>query len=1076
MYNETMPLKMRKTCKILSAFLGSFIILIIILAYSQYLALKKNLIIRLSDKATALIGQKVEIGDIFLDSAAGITIADIIINNPDGFIQGNLLRISKIRMDMRYQELFRGRFSFRAIEVVSPELSLTFSGGRLNISDSLREFLSKKGTAEYLINAFSISNAGFSFNNDPLYRVRDMNLSMNNLSSVQGTKTSFKASLAFWDSNKMTADGWAFLKDRAQKFSISATADDLSFSVLKGYIAKFGIDLDKNSANISFQAEGDTDQGIKIKAGAQLKSSGVLLFKKDAVHSISLAVESFLDVKKEALTISNARLSAGESSTIQAKGMIEGIFSRPSYSAEIRVERLELSSFNLMKDLKTSGIITSDLMQMKGAFSAVLPEAAGTITISNGALSMNKADIQGMNGKISFVSGKDHSVIVGASARISRAGDVLFRQPVNMNLAAEGKGRPGKVMLKSELNLSEINMELKGKAVRVGHLNAVYDGPVQGKVMSGRVSLEAKDLSYDQYKTKSLRTDLSAEYDGTNVTIKNVKTVSDIFNASGEVITVRLPQDRGKIILEAKNLSGSYPDKKAALKGMDGMVSMSGGEKDLSGDLSFTAQQVIFQDISSGLIIGKGSIANGEFKLDISSAKLFGGTARVFAKGRSADSPFPVALTLTAQNISLGPVSHAAKSFFQIPYAASGSTESLSFEGIVSSAKNIIGRASIRGKNISVTDAESKALFKDAIVSSDLVFRNKNMDIKVDASAAGLAVTLSGSAEQIFEDDRILRMNILLPEVRITDIRTAFWDIAPDRLLYAGMDGTLAMNILATYSRSGISADGGILLKDIAIEGENNEYSLGPINGLVPIHFNSAVSEREALSIPPFDLADFQDHKKAYAETKQLVGNEIKIGSVRYGFRLLEDISLWAEQKGSSLKINRFSAKMFEGRVNGTGIVDLSDGFNYRAGVITDGVSLTQLCEEITPIKGYISGRIDGIAAIKGTGAGLSNIIGKADFWTYSTEGEKTRISREFLEKIGGPQVKAFLGERRFNKGIMGLYIQNGFIIFKELEISNRNLLGITDLSVKVAPLNNRIAIDHLMWTITEAAQRAKKE
>jgi hypothetical protein len=206
------------------------------------------------------------------------------------------------------------------------------------------------------------------------------------------------------------------------------------------------------------------------------------------------------------------------------------------------------------------------------------------------------------------------------------------------------------------------------------------------------------------------------------------------------------------------------------------------------------------------------------------------------------------------------------------------------------------------------------------------------------------------------------------------------------------------------------------------------------------------------------------------------LGNEIKVGSMRYGFRLLEDISLWVEQKGSSLKINRFSAKMFGGTVNGTGFADFSDGLSYRAGLIADGVSLTQLCEEIPPIRGYVSGRIDGIAAIKGSGVGLANIIGKADFWTYSAGGEKTRISKEFLEKIGGPQVRAYLGERRFNKGIMGLYIQDGFFIFRELEISNRNLVGITDLSVKVTPLNNRIAIDHLMWTITEAAQRAKKE
>jgi hypothetical protein len=49
-------------------------------------------------------------------------------------------------------------------------------------------------------------------------------------------------------------------------------------------------------------------------------------------------------------------------------------------------------------------------------------------------------------------------------------------------------------------------------------------------------------------------------------------------------------------------------------------------------------------------------------------------------------------------------------------------------------------------------------------------------------------------------------------------------------------------------------------------------------------------------------------------------------------------------------------------------------------------------------------------------------------------------------------------------------------VIFRELEISNRNFIGMKDLDMKVAPLNNRIAIDHLMWSIIEAAYRAKKK
>lgn len=1072
-----MQLKIRKSCKILSAFLGSFIILIIILAYSQYLELKRSLIAQISGRATALIGQKVELGDIYLDSSGSITVADIVIKSPEGFFGKDLLRIRKLRLDLRYRELFSGRFSLRSIELVSPELSLITEHGKLNISDTFRKFFSKNGTAEYLIDELSIKNARFSVGDETLYSVGDMNLSMNNIASDKGTKTSLKASLAFLGSNKMLVEGWVYLNNAAKTFSLAARAEDINLSLLSGSLAKFGIALDKSRAGLLFQAEGDTEQGIKLKTGAQLKSAGMSIFRKRAINHFSVAVEAFLDINKNAMIIRELIAKAGDESSIQAKGTIKGISGTPSYSAEFQINRFDLASLDIMKDLKISGILSSGPVLIKGILSSAVPEAAGTIMISNGALNMNKAAIQNLNAKIAFASGKDLSVSAGVSASILRAGDVLFRQPVQINTAAEAKGTPGDIRLKAEFDLSGIYMELKGKEAGADHINAAYDGTIQDKTVSGRASLEVRELFYDRYKAKNFLTEFALDYDKNKILAKKIKAVSDLFSAEGDMIAAILPEVRGGLVIKAENLSGSYPDKKAEFKGLDCTAAVTGLDSGFSGDLSFKASQALFQGISLGPIIGKGSIADGEFILDLPSVKLFDGSLSMFAKGRSTDSPFPIALNLTAENINLTTVSHAAKSFFKTPYTASGSAEHISFEGTISSFDNIKGRASVRGRNISITGVEGKALFKDAAVNSDIVLRGRDMDFKAEASASGLALTLSGTAENFLEKGRALSVSLLMPETLLSDIRTAFWDIVPDSYLYAGLDGSIAVNLLATYGSGGsISANGGVLLRDIALEGENSEYAIGPVNGTLPIHYHSEGEGSSITTLSSFERSDFEELKKTFAETKNLAGSELRIGAVRYGFRLLEDISAWVEQKGRSLKINRISAKMFGGRVNGSVFVDLIDVPSYRAGMIADGISLAQLCEEIPPIKGYISGRIDGIATIKGSGAGLANILGKADFWTYSAEGEKTRISREFLEKIGGPQLRAYIGERRFSKGIMGLYIQNGFIVFRDLEISNRNFLGITDLSLKVAPLNNRIAIDHLMWTITEAAQRAKKE
>jgi hypothetical protein len=250
---------------------------------------------------------------------------------------------------------------------------------------------------------------------------------------------------------------------------------------------------------------------------------------------------------------------------------------------------------------------------------------------------------------------------------------------------------------------------------------------------------------------------------------------------------------------------------------------------------------------------------------------------------------------------------------------------------------------------------------------------------------------------------------------------------------------------------------------------------VGPVNGTIPIRYQAGDDSGAPLSLPSFEGAEYQKLGEYYAK-KNLDRdyNRISAGSLRYGFRLFEDIEIWLSQSGQYLNIGRFGANIFGGRLDGSAVVSFSRGLNYRAGMMVKGISLTRLCDDIAPIKGYITGKVDGTALLKGTGGGMNGLIGRADFRAYSAGGEKTKISKEFLQKIGRPSMQAYLGERPFDKGIISLYLENGYLIFRELEISHKNFIGMTDLSVKVAPFNNRIALEHFMETITEAAERAK--
>ncbi|HWR58882.1 MAG TPA: AsmA family protein [Thermodesulfovibrionales bacterium] len=402
----------------------------------------------------------------------------------------------------------------------------------------------------------------------------------------------------------------------------------------------------------------------------------------------------------------------------------------------------------------------------------------------------------------------------------------------------------------------------------------------------------------------------------------------------------------------------------------------------------------------------------------------------------------------------------------------------ITFDGTAESVAFMRGSASARVKKLSVSRVEGKkTLVKNADLGADISFRGKDLSVKVDARAGATAATVTGTVDGFMGEGRSARFRAVLPETGLADIRSAFWDVFPDKMLYAGINGSVKADVSLGYGEGALSAEGELQINSVTLEGENGEYSIGPVNGSIPLFYTTTDKGEAPPSLPSFEQKEFQELRGYYARKQQDEGSrKITLGSFRYGFRLLDNIELWTSRQGSYLNIGRFGANIFGGRLDGSAVVDMSDGISYRAGFLVKGISLTQLCDEITPIKGYITGKVDGLALLKGSGSGLDGIIGRMDFWSYTEGGEKTKISKDFLQKVGGPQMKAYVGERPFDKGTISAYLQNGFLIFRELEISHKNVVGMSDLMVKVAPFNNRIELDHLMSTITVAAERAKEK
>ncbi len=84
------------------------------------------------------------------------------------------------------------------------------------------------------------------------------------------------------------------------------------------------------------------------------------------------------------------------------------------------------------------------------------------------------------------------------------------------------------------------------------------------------------------------------------------------------------------------------------------------------------------------------------------------------------------------------------------------------------------------------------------------------------------------------EKDRFIALNLEMPDIKISDIRNVFWDIFPDKLLYVHLNGSLSSSLKILYDH-GLSVQGKVFLKDLFLVGENNEYSIGPVNGIIPI-------------------------------------------------------------------------------------------------------------------------------------------------------------------------------------------------------------------------------------------------
>lgn len=1069
----------KRTCTVVSLVLVAVFVLSSISAYLFYLDLKKTFLARLSAEASSLVGQQVNIGDISFSPASVINIYTMQIQNPQGFAPGQLLKIKKIALTMNIRELIRGKLHFRNIVLHSPVLAVMKDPeGRLNISEGLKQFMTRRGTLAYQVDEFRILSGMADFNNDDRFRVDRISLILKDLSSSPGRKTSIEGDALWSGKNKVYLHGWANLKDDPNKFNFSVSAEDLSLSPFKMILEKYKIDADKTRMGLVIEAEGDTGKGVNLNSKITIRSPGYDFYKKDLL-TIHLNTSAFYDISADEVTVNTLSVRVGDGSALNVKGRFLSLHETPSYDLVLKLDNFDLSAFNIARSHRITGLLLSDAVQIKGRFDRSTPEVNGSIQMKEGSFASDAVRLSKVNGSMVFSSAEKFSVRGEASAEILNAGTYSLSRPAAVRLSLYAKGRLQNMALSADIKTVPIMLKLRDdKELSLRDLHVSLEGMLKGNTFSGKSTAIAEGVRYDAYALNKMKCGLEFNYRQKNIALNNLHVETDIFSLSAGNVKVAMTGEKGGLVIETTDLSAAYPLKQAAFRGVQVSGKLNAAADKLSGDMTYSVASATFGAVKAERISGSAALNEGEFSLVISQAEFAGGRIRAFAQGKAPDQVFPVKAELTAEHIDVGVLSLAAEKFLDTGYRISGDLKSAGFKGTIDSKVSLHGEATMDVQKFAVLNTKTKRyLLKGVSVQPAVTMQGRDLMFKTAASSGSVSATASGTVKGFLEKERSYHIQGHLKETPVTDLRNSFWDVFPDSLLYAGLEGTISSDITVNSAKNTIAVTGSVRLKDFLLEGENGEYMVGPVNGAVPFAFGQGTDREKTLRLPAFETLEFDRIRRYYADSYP--GEDVSrvtIGSLRYGYRLMNEITLWMKQDGGVLNVERFNAKMFGGSLDGSAVVDMSDGVQYRTGMILQGLSLSKLCDDIEPITGYISGKVNGVALLKGTGTDRAEIAGRADLWTYATRDEQTRISREFLQKIGGPSIKSYLGNRNFDKGIMSVYIQKGFLIFRELEISNRNFIGIQDLSVKVAPLSNRIALDHLMWTIVEAANRGAKK
>ncbi|MBI5286075.1 MAG: hypothetical protein HY878_00600, partial [Deltaproteobacteria bacterium] len=330
----------------------------------------------------------------------------------------------------------------------------------------------------------------------------------------------------------------------------------------------------------------------------------------------------------------------------------------------------------------------------------------------------------------------------------------------------------------------------------------------------------------------------------------------------------------------------------------------------------------------------------------------------------------------------------------------------------------------------------------------DLTYKDGNLIIGKGRLSSPYTLSFSGELSGL--DTRIpsVTLDVQIPPLHLDALKKGFLALIPS-LKTVDVEGEVGgwAKVRFLYGQ-GYGIAGGLTIKDARVAIAEGRLVFERLEGDIPVAIGNLIKE---------------DPSKT---------GRISIGGVSYGPFGVTNLTSELRFEDNKLWFYEVAFDIYGGR--GTGVAYTGMDRGYLISFSLQDVSLQSLCDSFPPIKGYLSGLVDGRFGITGEGLEWKGIKGVADFSAKGSPQEPMRISNDFIQKLGGPQARAFMWQpyRPYDKGVLRVFLQNGYAVFNTLEVSHTTFFGIKDLDIKVAPVHNKIGLDHLIWSIGEASER----